>query len=414
MANKILICGLNGAGKSTLGKGLAQRLGWKFLDIEDYYFPQDNTDYNPDNMRTEEEVIVLLAEDMKKYSDILFASVKGNVGKEVLSMLTGAIFMHVPKEVSMRRVRERAYKRFGDRILPGGNLHEQEEKFFRMIEMRREKEIAERVEQLGVAVIHVDGTEPTENNIQKIERILTGQQGYGVFGKAYGVMLKNDLHAAGSIDHKLMEEMILLNKETYALLYNETPKQKDMQKHELFLFAQQFRGGGDYQTIENVLHYTANMAANFHVAFEKMEFGGTEKEIIERGTDWCADMARVGAVLLGCNGIPARIVHLANPKKAYNGHVVTEAFYEGKYGVCDFLYGYCFYEKKPIDTYELMQKKQYLETYPEDYAALYLTAAISEYDPMENNNYDKSTANEYYLNLINSNHNDKWIMQEDL
>ena len=240
------------------------------------------------------------------------------------------------------------------------------------------------------------------------------KQGYDVFGKAYGIMLRNDLHAIGSVDHELLQNMILLNEESYNLLYKNIETVIDMRDNELYQFAQQLKGNNEHQTIRNILGYTAAVASDFQVPFEKMEFGGTEKEIIERGTDWCADMARVGVVLLGCNGIPARIVHLANPKKAYNGHVVTEAFYEGKYGVCDFLYGYCFYEQKPIDTYELMQKKQYLEAYPEDYAALYLTAAISEYNPMENNNYDKSIANEYYLNLINSNHNDKWIMQEDI
>lgn len=43
--------------------------------------------------------------------------------------------------------------------------------------------------------------------------------GYGVFGKAYEVMLRQDLHAAGSIDHRLMESMILLEEESAALLY---------------------------------------------------------------------------------------------------------------------------------------------------------------------------------------------------
>lgn len=50
--NKIIVCGGNGAGKSTLGKYLAEKLGWKFIDIEDYYFPPSNTDYNYEAART--------------------------------------------------------------------------------------------------------------------------------------------------------------------------------------------------------------------------------------------------------------------------------------------------------------------------------------------------------------------------
>ena len=240
------------------------------------------------------------------------------------------------------------------------------------------------------------------------------KRGYDIFGKAYSVMLRNDLHDINSIDHKFMQEMILLNDETRTVLYSHKPIRKDFQQHELFSFAQQFKGESEYQTIKNILTYTANTAANYHVPFEEMKFGGTEKEIIERGTDWCADMARVGVTLLGCNSIPARIIHLVNPEKAYNGHVVTEAFYEGKYGVCDFIYGYCFYHEEPLDAYTLMRVKHYLEAYSENYASLYSAIAINEYNPLDkDNNYAVSSPNEYYLKLINTDHNDKWIMEEE-
>ena len=240
------------------------------------------------------------------------------------------------------------------------------------------------------------------------------QKGYDIFGKAYSVMLRNDLHDINSIDHKFLQEMILLTDETRETLYTEVTQLKDFRKHELYSFAQQFKSENDLQTIKNIMLYTANIASNYHEPFEEMEFGGTEKQILDRGTDWCADMARVGAVLLGCNGIPARIIHLVNPEKAYNGHVVTEAFYEGKYGVCDFIYGYCFYEKEPLDAYTLMSQGDYLRAYSENYASLYSAVAINEYDPLDpDNNYTVSTPNEYYLKLINTDHNDMWIMGEE-
>ena len=239
------------------------------------------------------------------------------------------------------------------------------------------------------------------------------KKGYDVFGLAYGVMMRNDLHALESIDHKFMQEMILLDEESQYFLYQAAPVRVNMEGHELFEFAEQFKGSDERQTIENLLRYTAQIASDCQTAFEDMKFGGTEKEILSRGTDWCADMARVGAVLLQCNGIPARIVHLVNLDKAYNGHVVTEAFYEGKYGVCDFLHGYSFYDKRPLDAYDLMYCKRYLEGYPKDYASLYSAVAINEYNPMGNNNYTVSVPNQYTLNLISQNHDGKWIMGED-
>lgn len=37
------------------------------------------------------------------------------------------------------------------------------------------------------------------------------------------------------------------------------------------------------------MNFTKNIVKGFNVEFSNMIFGGTEKEILERGTDWCAD-----------------------------------------------------------------------------------------------------------------------------
>jgi gluconokinase len=39
----VIIFGVSGAGKTTIGKLLAQKLGWKFLEADDFH-PQDNID----------------------------------------------------------------------------------------------------------------------------------------------------------------------------------------------------------------------------------------------------------------------------------------------------------------------------------------------------------------------------------
>ncbi len=51
-------------------------------------------------------------------------------------------------------------------------------------------------------------------------------KGLGVFGSAYRIMLENDPHPVDSIDRFLMENMILLCRETAEYLYSEhTPTQ---------------------------------------------------------------------------------------------------------------------------------------------------------------------------------------------
>ena len=172
MCNRIIICGGNGAGKSTLGKALAKELDWEFRDIEEYYFPADASDYNYEKARTREGVAILLLEDMKKYNNLIVASVKGNYGKEVESMFTCAILISVSKETRLQRVRSRSYQKFGDRMLKGGDLYEKENRFFDMVEKRSEKDVIEWLNSVDVPIIRVDGNQPIESNVQIIKTLL--------------------------------------------------------------------------------------------------------------------------------------------------------------------------------------------------------------------------------------------------
>lgn len=227
------------------------------------------------------------------------------------------------------------------------------------------------------------------------------KQGYDVFGKAWGVMLRNDLHHPNSIDHRFMQEMILLEEETKEQIYSAIPiVPHNIKNHELYDLAQQLRNKDATQSIKNALRYVSAIAESYDVPFEEMLFGGTEKQILQRGSDWCADLARVGLVLLNCLDIPARILHLVNNERAYYGHVVVEAYVGGGWHVCDFVSG----EHYPQSAWELQC------TGAEQYRGI----AVNDYDPMEaKNDYSISVPNEYYLCLMRLNQNGHWLMDED-
>lgn len=172
MSNRVIVCGGNGAGKSTLGKRLATELGWTFRDIEEYYFPIKNSDYNYLEARTKEEVSELLLVDMKKYDNFVLASVKGEFGLEVTKLFTCAILIEVPKEIRMDRVKDRSNRKFGDRMLPGGDLYEKEEQFFNMVAKRPENYTEKWLETVNMPIIRVDGTGTVEDNIMKVKKLL--------------------------------------------------------------------------------------------------------------------------------------------------------------------------------------------------------------------------------------------------
>ena len=175
----IIVCGLNGSGKSTLGKALSEKLGFRFIDNENLYFPgcrgeqqaelatspKTDPNYIYASPRSRNEVEILLMDEVRTYKNFVFAAVKGDYGKEILPLYNYAVLIDVPKEIRMQRVRNRAFQQFGDRMLKGGDLYEQEEAFFNFVNARPEHYVEEWVQTLNCPIIRVDGTGPIKENL---------------------------------------------------------------------------------------------------------------------------------------------------------------------------------------------------------------------------------------------------------
>lgn len=168
MGTGIMICGLNGVGKSTLGRALAEKLNFYFIDHETLYFP--NTD-SPDLYtapRTHEEAGKILISELEAHKDFVFTAVKGNYSEPICSLFRYVVLIHAPKEIRVQRVKDRSFQKFGDRILPGGDLQEQEEHFFDFVQSRPEHLVEDWAQTLNCPVLRVDGTAPIEDNVWKI------------------------------------------------------------------------------------------------------------------------------------------------------------------------------------------------------------------------------------------------------
>lgn len=172
MGKGIIVCGLNGAGKSTLGKALAERLNFYFIDNEDLYFPKTDPHYDYAYPRTREEVEKLLFSEIKAHENFVFASVKGDYGEKIYPLLQYAVLIDVRKDIRMQRVRNRSFRKFGDRMLPGGDLYGQEETFFELVKSRTEDMVEEWVHTLSCPVIRIDGTRPIDENVALIAELI--------------------------------------------------------------------------------------------------------------------------------------------------------------------------------------------------------------------------------------------------
>ena len=163
MPHGICVCGLNGSGKTTLAAALAQKLHYKHMDIEGYYFPPSDQPYA--TSRTREEVERLLTEDIRQHPRFVFSAVNGSMTEEINDQYRAVIYLEVPLDIRMKRIRQRAVEKFGSRVLVGGDMYEQEEKFFAFAEKRTPEKIEQWLQTVSCPVIRLDGTKPISDNI---------------------------------------------------------------------------------------------------------------------------------------------------------------------------------------------------------------------------------------------------------
>ena len=189
---------------------------------------------------------------------------------------------------------------------------------------------------------------------------LTGPK---AFGTAYRIMLDNDPHAPGSVDREIVASMIRLCDETAGYLY-------DGHTSRSIGYAEGTRPGlerwcaeagspasGLEQRVAAIADLTRGLAEKSPAGgLSAIRFGGTEEQIIERGSDWCADVARVGCALYQVAGFPCRMVYLFDLRAAYSGHVIVEVHRSGKWGAVDSMCGVVYHtgDGGPATTWELM------------------------------------------------------------
>lgn len=166
--NCIAIVGGNGSGKTTLGRRLADLYSLKHMDVEDYYFKESKIPYA--NPRTRDEVGELILADVKKYKRFVLSAVCGDFGSEINALYDCVIYIQAPLELRMERVRKRAVDKFGERVLEGGDMYEQEQGFFEMVASRTMDRTDEWLKTVRCPVIYIDGTKTVESNLELLSR----------------------------------------------------------------------------------------------------------------------------------------------------------------------------------------------------------------------------------------------------
>ena len=182
----IAIMGLNGCGKSTLAHALAQRLGLYEMDVEDYYFPEQRLarraalEGRPEaccersgslpyaRPRDRREVQERIASDIERHPRFVICGVTMNWDARILSAIDVAFMLEVPAEERVRRVSQREQFRFGARVMPGGDMYEQQQAFRELIAHKSHRLVEESAARMPCRRIRLDGTRRIDENVDII------------------------------------------------------------------------------------------------------------------------------------------------------------------------------------------------------------------------------------------------------
>jgi hypothetical protein len=241
-------------------------------------------------------------------------------------------------------------------------------------------------------------------------------RGPSAFGRAYEYMMEHDAHAPGSVDRELARNMVRLCPETADYLYSSfTPlhvpyRQGTRSKLEAILSDRLTIHGTAEEKSESIVRFTREIGDRAEQDLRKIRIGGTEEEIIERGSDWCMDVARVACVICQIAGFPSRIVNLFNLAEAYSGHVIVEVYRTATWGALDSSTGVIYRrpDGRPVSVWDLMNDAELVNAHAKDPRAFYTTpgqfraAGIANYFCWEFARYDYTVAgiNDYYFSIL--------------
>jgi len=251
-----------------------------------------------------------------------------------------------------------------------------------------------------------------------------GRTGFGFYDELLSP--ENDLHAPGTVDSVLLDEMIKLVPETTDYLYsNYTPLTVKYRKGTRPYLEQVVKDAvgrtGTATKAKGLMNFCHNIPSRFPTPEKSTNtgfwttdttlFGGTEEELIKRGTEICTELSRVLCVLAQVAGMPARLMYLFDMERRNWGHGVTEIYVRtsSNWAVFDATSNVCYPmpDDRLASAWDLRKHPKIVTAHPEygrkPYVspAFYKCSTVANYSVWDQGRYDYSwnPINDYYRKI---------------
>jgi len=129
MKKKIHIFGASGSGTTTIAKIISEKLGYKHFDTDNYYWYPTDIPFTKD--RPIEERLQLMNADLASEDKWVLSGSLDGWGDPLVPLFELVVFVYVPQDIRIERLKKREIERYGNDVSPGGNRYESTKEFIK-------------------------------------------------------------------------------------------------------------------------------------------------------------------------------------------------------------------------------------------------------------------------------------------
>jgi adenylate kinase family enzyme len=120
---RIHLFGSSGSGSTTLAKAISLAHDFHFIDVDDIFW--EPTDPPFTRIKPKSECLEQLRNLLEINERAAVSGAFVGWGDSLKPLFDLFVFMHLPLEIRLERIKIREQNRFGNRVLPGGDLYKQ-------------------------------------------------------------------------------------------------------------------------------------------------------------------------------------------------------------------------------------------------------------------------------------------------